>query len=158
MASAGLFRCPQIGGRFDETCSSSTKLNTSVYRTYRHYAINHNSKVVFLRSTLSSIQPSGLFIMENLSDATLSEMFAKRLAVLHQSLEKLDKLRAPLERPAGLLRLPFEIRPQIYHYCIPRKHIIDVSIPQFPYEWPTSSQIIHWIEATSWILEKIISS
>jgi hypothetical protein len=74
--------------------------------------------------------------MENLSNATLLELFGKRLAVLHASMEKLDKLRAPLERPAGLLRLPFELRLQIYHYCIPQKRVIDVHSPCFPIEWP----------------------
>ncbi|KAH6678669.1 hypothetical protein B0J14DRAFT_583236 [Halenospora varia] len=36
----------------------------------------------------------------------------------------------------GLLRLPYEIRLQIYHYCIPRKRTIEVWCPQFyvPYE------------------------
>ena len=46
------------------------------------------------------------------------EMFKKRLSlvVLYTNLEKLEKLRAPPDAPpTGLLRLPFEIRLQIYH-------------------------------------------
>jgi hypothetical protein len=60
------------------------------------------------------------------------EMFKKRLVVLNANLEKLEKLRAPPDAPpTGLLRLPFEIRLQIYHYCIPRKRVIEVSRPRF---------------------------
>ena len=33
----------------------------------------------------------------------------------------------------GLLRLPLELRNQIYHYLIPTKRIIEVSIPRFNY-------------------------
>jgi len=37
---------------------------------------------------------------------------------------------------AALLRLPFEIRLQIYYYCIPRKNVIDVRDPRFYIGWP----------------------
>jgi hypothetical protein len=47
----------------------------------------------------------------------------------------LEKLGAPLEAlspsPAGLLCLPFEIRLQIYRYCIPQRNMINVSMPRF---------------------------
>jgi hypothetical protein len=36
-----------------------------------------------------------------------------------------------LRRHLRLCRLPFEIRLQIYHYCIPRKYVIRVSSPRF---------------------------
>jgi hypothetical protein len=59
-------------------------------------------------------------------------MFKKRLVVLNANLEKLEKLRAPPDAPpTGLLRLPFEIRLQIYHYYIPRKRVIEVSRLRF---------------------------
>lgn len=68
----------------------------------------------------------------------LAEMFRKRLVVLKASLERLEKLCAPSEAPAtGLLRLPFEIRLQIYHHCIPRKRLVDVSNPYFSPERPS---------------------
>ncbi|KAH8665980.1 hypothetical protein BGZ60DRAFT_432149 [Tricladium varicosporioides] len=46
--------------------------------------------------------------------------------------------RAPL---TGLLRLPYEIRLRIYHYCIPRKRTIEVYSPHFyiPY-WEGADQ------------------
>jgi hypothetical protein len=66
--------------------------------------------------------------MEDHSRVALLEMFRKRIEVLNARLETLKKLSAPLEAPppprvppVGLLRLPFEIRLQIYHYCIPRE-------------------------------------
>jgi hypothetical protein len=48
------------------------------------------------------------------------------------SVEKPENLGASLETPSlplvmapGLLRLPFELRLQIYYYCIPRKKIVE---------------------------------
>ena len=41
-----------------------------------------------------------------MEDAALLEMFKKRFVVLNANLEKLEKLRAPLDAPpTGLLRL-----------------------------------------------------
>lgn len=81
--------------------------------------------------------------MEDSSTAVLLELFRKRLDVLNTRLEMLKQLSAPLKAPplstippAGLLRLPFEIRLQIYHYCIPRKRVIEVSMPRFYSGWP----------------------
>jgi hypothetical protein len=81
--------------------------------------------------------------MDDPSTTVLSELFRKRLEVLDARLEILKKIRAPLEAPppprvppAGLLRLPFEIRLQIFRYCIPRKHLIEVSSPRFYIGWP----------------------
>lgn len=72
--------------------------------------------------------------MENLNRAALADMFRKCLIVPSEKLENLEKLRTPPEAPAtGLLCLPFEIRLQIYYYCIPRKRIIEViSTLQYP--------------------------
>ena len=60
--------------------------------------------------------------MEDPSTAVLLELFRKRMDVLNTRLEMLEQLSAPLKAPlpppvspTGLLRLPFEIRLQIYH-------------------------------------------
>ena len=81
--------------------------------------------------------------MEDLSTTVLIELFRKRLDVLNTRLEILKQLSVPLKAtppppvsPTGLLRLPFEIRLQIYHYCIPRKYVIEVSDPRFYIRWP----------------------
>jgi hypothetical protein len=74
-----------------------------------------------------------------MEDAVLLEMFKKRFVVLNANLEKLEKLCVPPNAPpTSLLRLPFEIRLQIYHYCIPRKRerVIEVSRPRFNTSWP----------------------
>lgn len=64
--------------------------------------------------------------MEDAALLTL-EMLKKRLVVLNTNLEKLERLRAPLYTlPTGLLRLPFNIRLQIYH-SPPARYIIEVS-------------------------------
>lgn len=78
--------------------------------------------------------------------ALLAERFKKHLEVLNARLELLKKLSAPLEAPsspgsppippASLPGLPFEIRLQIYRYCIPRKQVIEVSHPRFHIGWP----------------------
>jgi hypothetical protein len=75
--------------------------------------------------------------------AVLIELFRKRIDVLNTRLERLRQLSAPLKAPpppplspTGLLRLPFEIRLQIYHYCIPRKYVIEVGNPCFYIRWP----------------------
>lgn len=74
--------------------------------------------------------------MENLNTAVLAEMFGKHLVVLRENLERLEKLRTPPEAPAtGLVRLPIEIRLEIYYYCIPRKRIIEVIAPRFNTQW-----------------------
>ena len=74
------------------------------------------------------------------STVVLSERFRKRIEVLEVRLEILKKLAASLQAPLppreSLLRLPFEIRLQIYHYCIPRKRVIEVSNPCFCIRWP----------------------
>ncbi|KFX96662.1 hypothetical protein O988_05224 [Pseudogymnoascus sp. VKM F-3808] len=54
--------------------------------------------------------------------------FRKRIVALKAHIEKLERLRTP---PTGLLRLPFEIRLQIYGYCIPQKRVIEVIQPYF---------------------------
>lgn len=76
--------------------------------------------------------------MEDLSTDLSIELFRKRLDVLNMRLETLKHLSVPLKAtppppvsPTGLLRLPFEIRLQIYHYCIPRKYVINVGDPRF---------------------------
>ncbi|RDL37345.1 uncharacterized protein BP5553_04778 [Venustampulla echinocandica] len=52
-------------------------------------------------------------------------------------MEKLENNCAPPNATAtGLLRLPFEIRLQIYQHCIPQKRVISVSSPQFYIKWP----------------------
>lgn len=74
----------------------------------------------------------------------MTEKFSKSLDVFCTRLEKLQNLCASPEKapplspvtPAGLLRLPFEIRLQIYYYCIPRKRVIEVSWPRFYIGWP----------------------
>lgn len=52
----------------------------------------------------------------------------------------LEKWNAPLETqppsalhttPNGLLHLPFDVRLQIYHHLIPRRKIIDLTLPRF---------------------------
>ncbi|KAF2684428.1 hypothetical protein K458DRAFT_388897 [Lentithecium fluviatile CBS 122367] len=64
--------------------------------------------------------------MENLNRTELAERFKKRLTVLDENLEKLKKLLEPPEAPpTGILRLPIEIRLEVYYYCIPRKQVID---------------------------------
>jgi hypothetical protein len=74
------------------------------------------------------------------------EMFKKRLVVLNH-LEKLEKLRMPLDAPpTSLLRLPFEIRLQISHYYIPRKRVIEVSRPRFNTSWPFVDRTIKWMD------------
>jgi hypothetical protein len=74
--------------------------------------------------------------MQTLSTPELAEAFRKRLVVLPERLEILKKPREPPEAPAtGLLRLPAEIRLQIYHHCIPRKRIIEVNRPRFDPQW-----------------------
>lgn len=67
-----------------------------------------------------------------------AESFRKRLDVLNTHLEVLKQPSAPLKAPPhppvsppDLLRLPFEIRLQIYRYCIPRKYVIEVNDPRF---------------------------
>lgn len=82
--------------------------------------------------------------MENPSTALLTEKFSKHLDDAlctrleeyqspHASLEKVPLL--PSVTPTGLLRLPFEIRLQIYYYYIPRKRVIEVSMPSFHIAW-----------------------
>jgi hypothetical protein len=75
--------------------------------------------------------------------AVLLELFRKRLDVLNRRMEILQQFSAPLKvppppplSPSGLLRLPFEVRLQIYHYCIPHKYVIEVSDPRFYIRWP----------------------
>jgi hypothetical protein len=63
-------------------------------------------------------------------------MFRKRLVVLHENLEKLEKLHMPPETAAtGLLCLLIEIRLYIYYYYIPQKHIIEVTVPCLNILW-----------------------
>ena len=76
--------------------------------------------------------------MEGPSTAVLSDLFQKRIDVLEKRLDRLKQLSAPSKAhppppspPTGLLRLPFELRLQIYNYCIPRKYVIDVSMLRF---------------------------
>jgi hypothetical protein len=67
------------------------------------------------------------------------EKFQKHIKDLSERIEKLKILSAtrgktrPLTRakPAGLLSLPLEIRLHIYHYCVPRKRVVEVSDPNF---------------------------
>ncbi|KAL5344205.1 hypothetical protein ACLOAV_010823 [Pseudogymnoascus australis] len=66
--------------------------------------------------------------MDETSRADLLERFRKRIVALNAHIEKLERLRTP---PTGLLRLPFEIRLQIYGYCIPQKRVIEVIQPYF---------------------------
>ncbi|KFY77553.1 hypothetical protein V498_09303 [Pseudogymnoascus sp. VKM F-4517 (FW-2822)] len=66
--------------------------------------------------------------MDDTSRADLLERFRKRIVALNAHIEKLERLRTP---PTGLLRLPFEIRLQIYGYCIPQKRVIEVIQPHF---------------------------
>lgn len=76
--------------------------------------------------------------MESDSNAALAERFEWYLEVHRKRMEMLEKLRLPPKTPAptGLLRLPFEIRLQIYYHCIPRKRVIDVAHPHFIPQWP----------------------
>jgi hypothetical protein len=86
--------------------------------------------------------------MEDFSTALLLERFSKHLEKLNKRPENLKNLDASLERtcplprvtPTSLLDLPFEIRLQIYRYCIPRKRVIGVSYPRFPIEWPLKEE------------------
>jgi hypothetical protein len=81
--------------------------------------------------------------MEDLSRAMLAEMFKKRIAVLDEELGRLKKLNMPPETSVpGLLRLPIEIRLQIYYYCVPRKRIIDVANPRFNTQWYSVDRIL----------------
>lgn len=75
--------------------------------------------------------------MADVSRDALLGRFKKRLEILQTRLKRPEKLRAPLEGPppASLFRLPFELRLQIYHYCIPRKQVIDVCSPRFDTWW-----------------------
>jgi hypothetical protein len=75
--------------------------------------------------------------------AVLLELFRKRLDVLNRRMEILQQFSAPLKAPpppplspSSLLRLQFEVRLQIYHCCIPRKYVIEVSDPRFYIRWP----------------------
>jgi hypothetical protein len=74
--------------------------------------------------------------MDDLNRAALARRFQERLDVLNALLDKLEKLRVAHPLPhiplTGLLRLPFEIRSQIYRHCIPRKRVVDISWPRFP--------------------------
>ena len=86
--------------------------------------------------------------MEDLSTALLLGRLSRHLEKLYKRLENLKNPDASLERtyplprvtPTSLLNLPFEIRLQIYHYCIPRKRVIAVSYPRFPIEWPLEEE------------------
>jgi hypothetical protein len=83
-----------------------------------------------------------------MEDAALLEMFKRRLIVLNANLEKLEKLRAPPNAPpTSLLRLPFEIRLQIYHYCIPHKRVIEVSRSRFNTSWPFVDRTLDFEDA-----------
>lgn len=63
----------------------------------------------------------------------------------------LEKLRTPPEAPAtGLLRLPMEIRLQIYSYCIPRKRIIAVTFPRFNTQYPFLDRILDFNDVQDW--------
>jgi hypothetical protein len=74
--------------------------------------------------------------MENANLDQLAERFRKHLVFLKERLERLENLGAPPKTPAScLLRLPFEIRLQIYHYCIPRKRLVEVGSPYFIHQW-----------------------
>jgi len=75
-----------------------------------------------------------------MEDAALLEMFKKRLVVLNANLEKLEKLRAPPDAPpTGLLRLPFEIHLQIYHYC---KKLTNIPVKQVSLSFLTVAVIL----------------
>jgi hypothetical protein len=70
-------------------------------------------------------------------------MFRNRLVVLRENLERLEKLRTPPEAPAtGLVRLPIEIRLEIYYYCIPRKRVIEVSHPRLNTQWLSADRTL----------------
>lgn len=77
------------------------------------------------------------------STAVLLEKFQNHTKTLDERIESMKILSTtegkirPLTRanPASLLTLPLEIRLQIYHYCIPRKRIIEVSGPHFHGRW-----------------------
>lgn len=63
-------------------------------------------------------------------------------------------LRRPPEVPCpGLLRLPLELRLQIYQYCIPQKRIVDAVYPCFRYESPfvDRSEVSDEIQDKMWI-------
>jgi hypothetical protein len=80
--------------------------------------------------------------MESDGRAALAERFERRIKVLRERIEMLEKLILPPKAPAptGLLRLPIEIRLQIYYHCIPRKRIIEVVHPRFVPQYPFDSE------------------
>lgn len=82
--------------------------------------------------------------MEDPGTDVLLEKIDKLLDVPYTRLEKLQSLYASLEKapplphgtPAELPLPSIRIRLQIYHYCIPRKQVIEVSSPRFHTAWP----------------------
>ena len=79
----------------------------------------------------------------NVNKAVLPERFSKRPEVRRENFIKLEMLRTPLKAPTtGLLRLPPEIRLQIYHYCIPRKRVIEASNPSFNTHYYSPNRIL----------------
>ena len=82
--------------------------------------------------------------MGDRSKAVFLKKFNKALKNTRGHLGKVENLGAPMRKtlrlsrvaPTGLLGLPFEIRLQIFYYCIPRKHIIDKWGPRFYIGWP----------------------
>jgi len=81
--------------------------------------------------------------IDNINKTVLPERFSKRLVVLRENSDKLEMQHTPPIAPAtGLLRLPFEIRLQIYHYCIPRKRVIEATNPGFNTYYYSSNRIL----------------
>ncbi|PMD32978.1 hypothetical protein L207DRAFT_590050 [Hyaloscypha variabilis F] len=103
----------------------------------------HSLKGLELEDLVAGVLDTVPFYAAMEDTAVLIELFHKRLDVLNTRLEVLQQLSAPLKAPpppplspTSLLRLPFEIRLQIYHYYIPRKYAIEVSGTRFYIRWP----------------------
>lgn len=80
--------------------------------------------------------------MEEVSSASLAEGCRKRQGALQANPETPERSNTP--PTTGLLRLPFEIRLQIYGYFIPQKQVINVYVPCFSTHWAFLNRVLNF--------------
>lgn len=81
--------------------------------------------------------------MEIDSEISSAERVEKRVKVSNECIEKPESPHTRFKAPpaSSLLRLPIELRLQIYHYCIPRGSIIEVACSCYFFQQPSETHL-----------------